>query len=47
MPPSSRMFCISPLIGARPVGSSKVTNGTHTRSIQPLSIAGRLYHQVG
>ena len=46
-PPISRMFCIRPWIGCRPFGSSKVTCGTHTRSIQPLSIAGRLYHQVG
>jgi hypothetical protein len=36
-----------PRIGCSPCGSSKVANGTQTRSIQPLSIAGWLYHQVG
>ena len=47
MPPIRRMFCIRPFTGCRPCGRSNVANGTQTRSIQPLSMAGRLYHQVG
>ena len=41
------MFVISGWIGPGPSGIRNVRSGVQTRSSQPLSMAGRPYHQVG